>query len=137
MAGIKKRTKTRFLGMTSFQITVVFILGFLLELVVGFLAFLIIKNSITDTDGQSLSTLYPVGTKITTETSTATQVEILTVAATFTPTFTWTSIPTILPSPSRTKAPTWTLIPQLITPTIAYTPLFTLESPTSTNTLAT
>jgi len=42
---------------------------------------------------------------------------------------TWTSTMTIQPSPSRTKAPTWTLIPQMITPSI------TATEPTSTITI--
>jgi hypothetical protein len=51
---------------------------------------------------------------------------------TSTPTFTiipleptWTFTATIQPSPSRTKAPTWTLIPEMITPTITETPTIT------------
>lgn len=49
-----------------------------------------------------------------------------------TPTFTiiplqptWTSTATIKPSPSRTKAPTWTLIPELLTPIASITPVNT------------
>jgi hypothetical protein len=42
---------------------------------------------------------------------------------------TWTSTLTIQPSPSRTKAPTWTLVSQLITPSI------TATEPTSTITI--
>ena len=38
---------------------------------------------------------------------------------------TWTFTATIQPSPSRTKAPTWTLIPEMITPTITETPTIT------------
>lgn len=51
---------------------------------------------------------------------------------TSTPTFTviplqptWTFTVTIQPSPSRTKAPTWTLLPQMITPSITETPTIT------------
>ena len=46
---------------------------------------------------------------------------------------TWTPTITIQPSPSRTKAPTWTLLPQMITPsTPTITP--TLPTPTITST---
>jgi hypothetical protein len=34
---------------------------------------------------------------------------------------TWTPTQTIQPSPTRTKAPTWTLLPQMITPSITPT----------------
>jgi len=59
---------------------------------------------------------------------------------TFTPTSTiipreatWTPTATTQPSPSRTKAPTWTLLPQLITPpTSTITP--TEPTPTTTST---
>jgi len=43
---------------------------------------------------------------------------------------TWTPTTTIQPSPSRTKAPTWTLLPQMITPSITPTPIVT---PTEAN----
>jgi hypothetical protein len=42
---------------------------------------------------------------------------------------TWTPSMTIQPSPSRTKAPTWTLLPQMITP---YTPTITSTAATPT-----
>jgi len=42
---------------------------------------------------------------------------------------TWTPTITIQPSPSRTKAPTWTLLPEMITPTITVTPLITPTDP--------
>jgi hypothetical protein len=42
---------------------------------------------------------------------------------------TWTSTPTLAPLPTRTKAPTWTLLPQLITPTITPTITDTLPAP--------
>lgn len=45
---------------------------------------------------------------------------------------TWTPTPTIQPSPSRTKAPTWTLLQQMITPTITETPTITLTEGTLT-----
>jgi hypothetical protein len=41
---------------------------------------------------------------------------------------TWTYTPTTQPSPSRTKAPTWTALPGLISPTVTDTP----ETPTPT-----
>jgi hypothetical protein len=39
---------------------------------------------------------------------------------------TWTFTPTIQPVASRTKAPTWTLLPQMITPSVTSTPTLTL-----------
>jgi hypothetical protein len=45
---------------------------------------------------------------------------------------TWTSTPTISPVASRTKAPTWTLLPQMITPTATSTPTLTPTEPTPT-----
>jgi disulfide bond formation protein DsbB len=46
---------------------------------------------------------------------------------------TWTPTTTIQPSPSRTKAPTWTLLPQMITPfTSTVTPTKTTPTITST-----
>ena len=45
---------------------------------------------------------------------------------------TWTSTATIAPSPSRTKAPTWTLLPELITPEFTYTPTETPDMGTAT-----
>jgi hypothetical protein len=45
---------------------------------------------------------------------------------------TWTPTTTIKPSPSRTKAPTWTLLPQMITPSITPTPTVTPTEGTST-----
>ena len=46
---------------------------------------------------------------------------------------TWTPTITIQPSPSRTKAPTWTLLPVLITPSI--TPTFTIQPTQGTRTI--
>ncbi len=43
---------------------------------------------------------------------------------------TWTFTPTIQPSPSRTKAPTWTLLPELITPEYTNTATKDLNTPT-------
>jgi hypothetical protein len=43
---------------------------------------------------------------------------------------TWTPTMTIQPSPSRTKAPTWTLLPQMITPSITTTPTVTTTEAT-------
>jgi len=45
---------------------------------------------------------------------------------------TWTPTTTIQPSPSRTKAPTWTLLPQMITPSITPTPIVTPTEATPT-----
>ena len=45
---------------------------------------------------------------------------------------TWTSTATIQPSPSRTKAPTWTLLPELVTPLFTYTPTEKPNSGTET-----
>jgi len=45
---------------------------------------------------------------------------------------TWTSTATIQPSPSRTKAPTWTYLPQMITPSITPTPAISPTEPTTT-----
>jgi len=45
---------------------------------------------------------------------------------------TWTPTTTIQPSPSRTKAPTWTLIPQMITPSITPTSTITYTETPST-----
>ncbi len=45
---------------------------------------------------------------------------------------TWTPTPTIQPSPSRTKAPTWTLLPQMITPSVTPTPTMTPTEATPT-----
>jgi hypothetical protein len=60
---------------------------------------------------------------------------------TYTPTIkpldpTWTYTYTIKPSPSRTKAPTWTLLPELITPEFTFTPTETpdLGTPTTSAT---
>src|SRR3990172_549590 len=44
---------------------------------------------------------------------------------------TWTPTITIKPSPSRTKAPTWTLIPGMITPSLTLTETTPTTSPTS------
>jgi hypothetical protein len=46
---------------------------------------------------------------------------------------TWTPTNTIQPSPSRTKAPTWTLLPQMITPSITRTSTIT-ATPTISST---
>jgi len=58
---------------------------------------------------------------------------------TITPTFTlipreptWTPTTTVQPSPSRTKAPTWTLLPEMITPSITDTPTLAPTEPTQT-----
>jgi hypothetical protein len=45
---------------------------------------------------------------------------------------TWTSTATIQPLPSRTKAPTWTFLPQMITPSITPTPTSMSTEPTPT-----
>ncbi len=52
------------------------------------------------------------------------------------PDATWTGTPTIEPSPTRTRAPTWTLLPEMITPTTTETPTATPTegTPTVTNT---
>lgn len=47
---------------------------------------------------------------------------------------TWTFTPTIKPSATRTKAPTWTLLPEMITPTITYTPTISPVPGTQTTT---
>ncbi|NTV38117.1 MAG: hypothetical protein HGA82_02890, partial [Anaerolineales bacterium] len=49
---------------------------------------------------------------------------------------TWTSTPTIKPSATRTRAPTWTLLPGMITPSATETPTATATqgTPTVTNT---
>ena len=49
---------------------------------------------------------------------------------------TWTGTPTIQPSATRTKAPTWTLRPEMITPSETITPTET-ETPTITPTAGT
>jgi len=50
---------------------------------------------------------------------------------------TWTFTPSLVPSPTRTRAATWTPLPGMITPTITDTPTDTLvPSPTSTPSLA-
>ncbi|MGB8215168.1 MAG: hypothetical protein WCE68_16585 [Anaerolineales bacterium] len=48
---------------------------------------------------------------------------------------TWTPTLTIQPSPTRTKAPTWTLVPALLTPSISITPI--TITPIATTTLGT
>ncbi len=69
----------------------------------------------------------------------ATLYQTVTPASTITPTSTimpqpntWTPTTTIQPSPSRTKAPTWTLLPQMITPSITSTPTVTPTGTTPT-----
>jgi hypothetical protein len=49
---------------------------------------------------------------------------------------TWTPTQTIKPLPTRTKAPTWTLVPLVVTPTITMTPIETpiVDTPTITPT---
>jgi hypothetical protein len=50
---------------------------------------------------------------------------------------TWTYTPSLVPSPTRTRAATWTPLPEMITPTITDTPTDTLvPSPSATPTLA-
>ncbi|HTX90329.1 MAG TPA: hypothetical protein VMC09_03845 [Anaerolineales bacterium] len=50
---------------------------------------------------------------------------------------TWTDTPTLVPSPTRTKAPTWTPLPEMITPSATDTPTDTptAEIPTAAGTL--
>ena len=50
---------------------------------------------------------------------------------------TWTPSATIIPEPSRTKAPTWTLLPEMITPSVTITPTITATEPTPTITTTT
>jgi hypothetical protein len=53
------------------------------------------------------------------------------------PPSTWTPTITIQPTASRTKAPTWTLLPEMITPSITQTPAATFTetvTPTATTT---
>ncbi len=64
--------------------------------------------------------------------------------ATYSPTIkqldpTWTYTYTIQPSPSRTKAPTWTILPELLTPDVTFTPTDTpvQETPNGTPPTAT
>ena len=45
---------------------------------------------------------------------------------------TWTPTETVQPIASRTKAPTWTLLPEMITPSDTQTPTITSTQPTST-----
>ena len=126
-----KRRQRRFNGMTATQIVILFVMGFAIIAAMGSVAVLISGNFIPGIVLPGFGTSVPAETYL--PTSTVATVE----TATMPPFATRTALPTMPPSPSRTKATTWTLLPELITPSatpIGYNPPTLTRTRTSTPT---
>ncbi len=99
--------------------------------------FLINGDKLTFTDDAKCEFSYlhvPTASSITENTATMTNTASITDTVVVSPTPTWTFTPTIQTSPTRTKASTWTSLPQTITPVITPTATIIPLPPTWTPT---
>ena len=126
MAKYSKQPKKRSPSLTGFQKVVLFLMTLLVEGCIGVVALLYFGYSIPGIKLPYLSFIHPPAIIIPMKVFTATITATFTDTPVVSPTATRTVIPT------RTKAPTWTLLPELITPSV--TPPSTLTPPTLTGT---